>query len=62
MIGKLLVHAATRWQEAIDRMDRSYAVHRADQTTIGLHRRLMANGPFREGGVDIHFLERLLKA
>ncbi|MFO0376413.1 MAG: hypothetical protein ACK51N_05130 [bacterium] len=31
------------------------------KTTIGLHARLMENGDFRKGGVDIHYLERLLK-
>ncbi len=62
MIGKLLVHAPTR-QEAIDRMDRALREFSIEpiKTTIGLHRRLMANGPFREGGIDIHYLERLLK-
>jgi acetyl-CoA carboxylase biotin carboxylase subunit len=31
------------------------------KTTIPLHRRLMENSSFRQGGIDIHFLERLLK-
>jgi acetyl-CoA carboxylase biotin carboxylase subunit len=31
------------------------------KTTIPLHRRLMEIADFREGGVDIHYLERLLK-
>jgi acetyl-CoA carboxylase biotin carboxylase subunit len=32
------------------------------KTTIPLQRRLMENSAFQEGGIDIHFLERLLKA
>ena len=31
------------------------------KTTIPLHLRLMENSSFRQGGIDIHFLERLLK-
>jgi acetyl-CoA carboxylase biotin carboxylase subunit len=62
MIGKLLVHAPTR-REAVARMDRALREFRIEpiKTTIGLHRRLMQNSAFQEGGFDIHFLERLLK-
>ncbi|MFN7020517.1 MAG: acetyl-CoA carboxylase biotin carboxylase subunit [Phycisphaerales bacterium] len=62
MIGKLLVHAPTRG-EAIARMDRALREFRVEpiRTTIGLHRRLMADSGFVQGGVDIHYLERLLK-
>jgi acetyl-CoA carboxylase biotin carboxylase subunit len=31
------------------------------KTTIPLHQRLMENSAFQEGGIDIHYLERLLK-
>jgi acetyl-CoA carboxylase biotin carboxylase subunit len=31
------------------------------KTTIPLHQRLVQNTDFRKGGVDIHYLERLLK-
>ena len=31
------------------------------KTTIPLHQRLVENTDFRRGGVDIHYLERLLK-
>ena len=63
MIGKLLVHAPTR-REAITRMDRALRefVVEPIKTTIGLHKRLMRNGAFQDGGIDIQFLERLLKA
>ncbi|MDX2146489.1 MAG: acetyl-CoA carboxylase biotin carboxylase subunit [Planctomycetota bacterium] len=62
MIGKLIVHADDR-QQAMDRMARALAEFRIEpiKTTIPLHRRLMQDKAFREGGVDIHYLERLLK-
>lgn len=62
MIGKLLVHAPTR-REAITRMDRALREFHIEpiKTTIGLHRRLMADSGFVSGGIDIHYLERLLK-
>jgi len=62
MIGKLLVHADTR-DEAITRMSRALREFTIGpiKTTIPLHMRLMENADFRRGGIDIHFLERLLK-
>jgi len=62
MIAKLLVHAETR-DAAIRRMDRALRefVVEPIKTTIPLHRELMNNPSFQAGGVDIHFLERLLK-
>ncbi len=62
MIGKLIVHAPTR-REAMIRAERALREFRIEpiKTTIGLHRRLMQNAAFQEGGIDIHFLERLLK-
>ncbi|MGE3109643.1 MAG: acetyl-CoA carboxylase biotin carboxylase subunit [Phycisphaerales bacterium] len=62
MIGKLLVHADTR-DQAITRMSRALREFQVGpiKTTIPLHRRLMDNADFRRGGIDIHFLERLLK-
>ena len=62
MIGKLIVHADDR-PRAIERMARALREFRIGpiKTTIGLHQSLMLNSAFREGGVDIHFLERLLK-
>ncbi len=63
MIGKLLVHAPTR-REAIIRMSRALREFKIEpiKTTIPLQRRLMENASFQEGGIDIHFLERLLKS
>jgi acetyl-CoA carboxylase biotin carboxylase subunit len=62
MIGKLIVHADTR-EAAIARMDRALREFTVEpiKTTIPLHRELMRNGAFRAGGMDIHYLERLLK-
>ena len=62
MIGKLIVHAETR-EAAIKRASR--ALHEFEvgpiKTTIPLHLELMNNTDFKKGGVDIHYLERLLK-
>ncbi|MBY0311445.1 MAG: acetyl-CoA carboxylase biotin carboxylase subunit [Phycisphaerales bacterium] len=62
MIGKLLVHAPTR-QEALTRMERALREYIIEpiKTTIPLQLRLMSDPGFVKGGVDIHYLERLLK-
>ena len=62
MIGKLIVHAPDRAQ-AIARMDRALSemVIEPIKTTIPLQQQLMRNSAFQQGGMDIHFLERLLK-
>ena len=62
MIGKLIAHADTR-EDCIRRMARALREFRIEpiKTTIGLHKELMTNAAFVKGGVDIHFLERLLK-
>ena len=62
MIGKLIVHAEDR-EACMTRMARALREFRVGpiKTTIGLHLRLMEHSAFRNGGVDIHFLERLLK-
>ncbi len=62
MIGKLIVHADDR-EQCIERMARALREFRVGpiKTTIPLHTRLMENSDFRRGGIDIHFLERLLK-
>ena len=61
MITKLIVHGATR-DDAIARMERSLIEFQIDpiKTTVPLHQRLMRNGNFIKGDVDIHFVERLL--
>jgi len=62
MVGKLIVHGDSR-EMAIVRMARALREFNVGpiKTTIPLHRSLMENSSFRSGGVDIHFLERLLK-
>ncbi|MBX3363368.1 MAG: acetyl-CoA carboxylase biotin carboxylase subunit [Phycisphaeraceae bacterium] len=62
MIGKLIVHADDR-EQCIERMARALREFRVGpiKTTIPLHSRLMEHSDFRRGGIDIHFLERLLK-
>jgi len=62
MVAKLIVHADDRTQ-CINRTARALREFNVEpiKTTIPLHLRLMENTDFRKGGVDIHFLERLLK-
>jgi acetyl-CoA carboxylase biotin carboxylase subunit len=62
MVGKLIVHADTR-EQALDRAARALREFHVGpiKTTIPLHQRLVENTDFRRGGVDIHYLERLLK-
>jgi acetyl-CoA carboxylase biotin carboxylase subunit len=61
MIAKLIVHGPDR-DACIERTKRALDEFHVEplKTTIGLHRELMDNASFRKGGVDIHFLERLL--
>ncbi len=62
MIAKLITHADDRTQ-CLDRTARALREFKVEpiKTTIPLHLRLMENADFRAGGVDIHWLERLLK-
>ncbi len=62
MVAKLIVHADDRTQ-CLNRAARALREFKVEpiKTTIPLHLRLMENADFRKGGVDIHFLERLLK-
>jgi acetyl-CoA carboxylase biotin carboxylase subunit len=59
MIGKLIVHAATR-REAIDRMQRALAEMKVEgiNTTIPLHREILAHAAFSESRIDTTFVER----
>jgi acetyl-CoA carboxylase, biotin carboxylase subunit len=63
MISKLLVHADTR-EQALDRAIRALKEFKVEpiKTTIPLHIRCFEDKNFRAGGVDIHYLERMLKA
>ena len=62
MVGKLICHADDRMQ-CIERTARALREFNVGpiKTTIPLQLRLMEQSEFRAGGVDIHFLERLLK-
>lgn len=62
MVGKLIVHADSR-DKALDRMARALEEFTVEpiKTTIPLHQRLVQDEGFRRGGIDIHYLERLLK-
>jgi acetyl-CoA carboxylase, biotin carboxylase subunit len=59
MIGKLLVHQATR-QDAIDTMLRALAELRIDgvKTTVPIHQKILTHGAFIDGNVDTTFIER----
>jgi acetyl-CoA carboxylase biotin carboxylase subunit len=61
MIGKLIVHAATR-DEAFRCMRRALAefVIEGVQTTIPLLRQIFDNAAFQKGEVDTTFIERTL--
>jgi acetyl-CoA carboxylase biotin carboxylase subunit len=58
MIGKIIVHGDTR-EQALARMRTalSETVVEGIQTNIPLHRELMADTRFAEGGTSIHYLE-----
>ncbi|MFO0832748.1 MAG: acetyl-CoA carboxylase biotin carboxylase subunit [Phycisphaerales bacterium] len=62
MIGKLICHADTR-DQCMDRALRSLQEFQVGpiKTNIPLHKRLMTDAGFRQGGVDIHYLERILR-
>jgi len=61
MIGKLIVHGATRAQ-AIARMRVALAEMIVDgiKTNIPLQQRIMADVGFQQGGTNIHYLEKRL--
>ncbi len=63
MIGKIIVHGATR-EQAIARMRIALSEMVVDgiQTNIPLHRELMVDARFIEGGASIHYLEEYLAA
>ncbi|MCX7627414.1 MAG: acetyl-CoA carboxylase biotin carboxylase subunit [Methylophilaceae bacterium] len=61
MIGKLLAYGDTR-EQAIARMDiaLSEMVIEGIKTNTSLHRELMNDAAFRQGGISIHYLEHKL--
>ncbi|WP_374319530.1 acetyl-CoA carboxylase biotin carboxylase subunit [Aquabacterium sp.] len=63
MIGKIIVHGDTR-EQALARMRTalSETVIEGIQTNTPLHRELMLDAKFIEGGTDIHYLEEWMAA
>ena len=63
MIGKIIVHGDTR-EQALARMRTalSETVVEGIQTNIPLHRELMVDAKFIEGGTSIHYLEGWLRS
>src|SRR5687768_2165491 len=61
MIGKLIAHGDTR-ATAIARMRNALAelVVEGIKTNTALHQEILSHTAFREGGLDIHYLERRL--
>ena len=61
MIGKIIVYGDTR-EQAIARMQTALleTVVEGIQTNIPLHKELMVDARFREGGTNIHYLEQWL--
>ncbi|UYV13238.1 MAG: acetyl-CoA carboxylase biotin carboxylase subunit [Phycisphaera sp.] len=62
MVGKLIAHADDR-EACITRMARALREFRVGpiKTVIPLHLHLLEHSAFRDGAVDIHYLERALK-
>lgn len=63
MIAKLIVHGASR-EDALQRMQLALDELQVDgiATNVPLHREIVRNADFEKGGVDIHHLERWLRA
>jgi len=61
MIGKIIVHGDTR-EQALARMRGALAetVVEGINTNIALHRELMVDAKFMDGGTNIHYLEAWL--
>ena len=61
MVGKLIVHAATR-EECIRRLEGSLKefVISGIETTIPLHQQIIKEERFSNGSYDIHWLEDLM--
>ncbi|AOO82681.1 acetyl-CoA carboxylase biotin carboxylase subunit [Bosea vaviloviae] len=62
LVAKLIVHGATR-QEALARLTVALSEMRVEgvSTNLPLHRRIVTDPGFMEGGVDIHHLEAILR-
>ncbi len=62
MVAKLIVHDDDR-EQCITRSLRALREFKIEpgKTTVPLHMRVLNHADFRKGGVDIHWMERLLK-
>ena len=62
MIGKIIVHGDTR-EQAMARMRTALAetVVEGISTNIPLHRDLLVDAKFMDGGTNIHYLEHWLE-
>ena len=61
MIGKLIAYGATREQAILRmRIALSELVIDGILTNVPLHRELMVDSKFMEGGISIHYLEQRL--
>ena len=62
MIAKLIVHGSSR-EDALARMRLALAEMRVEgiATNVPLHRKILEDAGFQQGGVDIHHLERWLQ-
>ncbi len=62
LIAKLIVHGRDR-HEAVGRMDRALEMFVVEgiQTSIPIHRKIVADFDFRAGRYDTHFIERFLR-
>ena len=63
LIGKLIAHGGTR-EEALARARVALSELRADgiRTNVPLHQAILDDPAFRQGGYDIHYLERWMTA
>jgi acetyl-CoA carboxylase biotin carboxylase subunit len=61
MIGKLIVHGEDRLT-ALNRMNGALTemIVEGIKTNVPLQRRIMTDPAFRQGGTDIHYLEKKL--
>jgi len=62
MVGKIIVHGDTR-EQAMARMRTALAetVVEGISTNIPLHRELLVDAKFMDGGTNIHYLEHWLE-
>ena len=62
MIAKLIVHGTSR-EDALARMRLALAEMRVEgiDTNVPLHREIIEDPGFQQGGIDIHYLERWLQ-